>query len=312
MPVSIQRSRRPPTLSRTAKTSLDAALHPNIDAALKDLKLCARRLQPVLDTFSDELQILHRLYYKGKNQHRPALFWRRVAEMRKYGDRVEELSLPSLVDSLRYSFFGEELQQNSKLLKGSWTHHPDVASVSFVLERVGASLTLVRKMHERLAHIYHSFTLAMQTGAFIQLILTLAAIASRMSGLISELAEVLELIWAAVHRILASLDPGRVPHRRRTSSLVDQAEAPAGISTDVDEDTGVSVRRPDLRSEVRPPEPEPDPYTNTTHENAISAPIPVISEEVVKNVKRSVAIDEPERRRVKKKRKKDEIDDIFG
>jgi trans-aconitate methyltransferase len=106
-----RRSRLPPSLSRAAKSSLDATLHPHIDSALKQLKSCARSLQLVLSTFSDELQILHRLYYKGKNQHRPALFWRRVTEMRRYADRVEELSLLSLVDSLRYSFFGEEAQQ---------------------------------------------------------------------------------------------------------------------------------------------------------------------------------------------------------
>jgi hypothetical protein len=46
----------------------------------------------------------------------------------------------------------------------------------------------------------------MQTGAFIQLILTLGGIASRMSSLVLELADVLQLIWGAVHRILLTLD----------------------------------------------------------------------------------------------------------
>ncbi|KAJ7156018.1 hypothetical protein C8R43DRAFT_998843 [Mycena crocata] len=200
-----QRSRKPPTLTHTLKGSLDQSLHVHIDAALKNLKPCARRLQPVLDMFSDELQILHQLYYKGKNQHRGALFLRRVEEMRRYGDRVEELSLLSLVDSLRYSFFAEELQPTPKLLKGSWTHYPDTASVSFVLERIGGALILVQKMHERLGHAYHLVTLAMQTGAFIQLILTLAGITSRMDNLVLELAAVLELTWAAIHRILLAL-----------------------------------------------------------------------------------------------------------
>ncbi|KAJ6596846.1 hypothetical protein DFH09DRAFT_1132894 [Mycena vulgaris] len=281
MSVPIQRSRRPPALSRTAKASLDPTLHPNIDAALKDLKSCARRLQPVLATLSDELQILRRLYYKGKNQHRPALFWRRVAEMRRYGDRVEELSLLSLVDSLRYSFFGEDLQQTSKVLKGSWSHYPDTASVSYILERIAGSFTLVQKMRERLAQAYQSFTLAMQTGAFIQLILTLGGIASRMSCLVSELADVLELIWEAVHRILVTLDPGsrrRNLLSRRRTSLADQPGARVAavqISTDVYEDTGVSIPRQDPHSEVRPP--DPDPFANTTHENLNTIHIPICS-----------------------------------
>ncbi|KAJ7905446.1 hypothetical protein B0H14DRAFT_2326758 [Mycena olivaceomarginata] len=204
-----RRSRKPPSLTRSAKTSLDATLHPQIDASLKQLKACARSLQPVLSTFADELQILHRIYYKGKNQHRPALFWRRVTEMRRYGDRVEELSLLSLVDSLRYSFFAEESQQNSKLLKGSWTHYPDPSSVSYVHGQVAASITLVQKMHERLTHAYRSFSLAMQTGAFIQLILTLAGIASRMSSLVSELTSVLEQVQGAVRYILLTFQVRR-------------------------------------------------------------------------------------------------------
>ncbi|KAJ7273667.1 hypothetical protein B0H12DRAFT_1007421 [Mycena haematopus] len=200
-----RRSRQPPCLSRSAKKVLDATLHPQVDASLKQLKSCARSLQPVLSTFTDELQILHRIYYKGKNQHRSALFWRCVAEMRRYGDRVEELSLLSLVDSLRYSFFAEESQSNSKLLKGSWTHYPDPSSVSYTHERIGASIALVRKMHERLTQAYQSFSLAMQTGAFIQLILALAGIASRMSSLVSELIPLLEQVHKAVGCILFTL-----------------------------------------------------------------------------------------------------------
>ncbi|KAJ7774673.1 hypothetical protein DFH07DRAFT_800468 [Mycena maculata] len=309
MPVSsFPRSRKPPRLTRAAKASLDQPLHSTIDAALKELKTCARRLQPVFATFSDELQILHRLYYKGKNQHRPALFWRRVAEMRRYGDRVQELSLLSLVDSLRYSFFGEDLQQNSKLLKGSWTHYPDPSSVSFALERIGGSLALVQKMHERLAHAYQSFVLAMQTGAFIQLILTLAGIASRMSSLVAELAEVLELIWAAVHRILLTLDP-RARSTRRPISSPDQSNAiemPKELPTDIYEDTGVSIARQDPQNARLP-----NPYTNTAHEDMHAHSVESVEVER-KTVAKRVAVNEPERRRVKKKQKRDEIDDIFG
>ncbi|KAJ7172521.1 hypothetical protein C8R46DRAFT_894304 [Mycena filopes] len=220
-----KRFRQPPPLSRSAKTSLDPILLPHIDAALKQLKSCARNLQPVLATFSDELQILQRLYYKGKNEHRSALFWRRVAEMRRYGDRVGELALSSLVDSLRYSFFGEDSQQTSKLLKGSWTHYPDPAFVSFVLERIKASITLVRKMDERLAHAYQTLSLAMQTGAFIQLLLTLTAIASRLSRLASELEPILGQAQDAVHRILATLGVS-IPARNTAPKFISFINSP--------------------------------------------------------------------------------------
>ncbi|KAJ6496635.1 hypothetical protein C8R47DRAFT_349028 [Mycena vitilis] len=307
-----KRFRTQPLTTRAAKNYLDSALHPHVDAALKQLKSCARSLQPVLSTFSDELQILHRLYYKGKNQHRTALFWRRVTEMRRYGDRVEELSLLSLVDSLRFSFFGEELQQTSKLLKGSWTHYPDVSSVSFVLERIEGSITLVRKMHERLAHAYQSFSLAMQSGAFIQLILTLAGIASRMSSLASELSQALELTRDAVYRILVTLDPkfDSEPRRRRMlrhGQSLHPVPASVGGSTDVYEDTGVSIGRQDPRSKISLP-----PCSIATP--PVRAPPDSIGVErslVVKKLKRSTG-DSESKPKKKQKAKRDEIDDIFG
>ncbi|KAJ7285882.1 hypothetical protein C8J57DRAFT_1496582 [Mycena rebaudengoi] len=271
--MNAQRSRRRPTLSHSVKSSLDPALHPNIDAFLKDLKTCARRLQPTLTTLSDELQILHRLYYKGNNQHRSSLFWRRVSEMKKYGDRLEELSLSALVDSLRYSFFGEEQQQTSKLLKGpldtfsrcdlrclcfgaTWSL-PDIGPKGNQLPHIHAQLLTryIHQMHDRLAQAYWTFTLAMQSGAFIQLILTLAAIASRMSSLVADLIDALELTWSAAHRILAVLDPARsqkqkhpqkyLQRRQRASAeLKDGVTEPTTLTlSDVYEDFGVSIAR---------------------------------------------------------------------
>lgn len=72
---------------------------------LKDLRSCAQRLAPLLSALEDEMRILERLYYKGRNQHRSALFWRKVEEMRRYGKRILELQSFEQVDSLRYSFY---------------------------------------------------------------------------------------------------------------------------------------------------------------------------------------------------------------
>lgn len=81
-----------------------------IDAVLKDLKLCSRRLQAILPSYSDELRILERLYYKGKNQHRSALFWKRVVEIRRYGNRLNEKDLSRIMDTFHYSFFSRDSQ----------------------------------------------------------------------------------------------------------------------------------------------------------------------------------------------------------
>lgn len=59
-----------------------------------------------------------------------------------------------------------------------------------------------------------SFTLMMQTGAFLQLVLALAAIASRLSLVLSEVRSALEVSWAASYRALQTLfvSPGLHNH----------------------------------------------------------------------------------------------------
>lgn len=53
---------------------------------------------------------------------------------------------------------------------------------------------------------YSSFTLMMQTGYFLQLILTLAAIASRLNLLLVEISSTLELCQEAFYHLLQILD----------------------------------------------------------------------------------------------------------
>lgn len=48
----------------------------------------------------------------------------------------------------------------------------------------------------------------MQSGAFIQLVLTLLAICARMTALLPELQDSLQVSWAACHIVLQILDVG--------------------------------------------------------------------------------------------------------
>lgn len=97
----------PPPVTYLPKTSLDSAAQSSVHSILKQLKSCTRRLQTALASHALELRVLERLYYKGKNQHRTALFWRNVAEMRRYGERVETTDLYGLVERMRVAFWGE-------------------------------------------------------------------------------------------------------------------------------------------------------------------------------------------------------------
>lgn len=99
-----------PPLS-SPRASLSSASHSIVDVILKDLKICTRRIQAALSSHRAELQVLEKLYYKGNNQHRTALFWRRVSDIRRCGRRVDEIQLQEVVERLRQSFWGEAAQQ---------------------------------------------------------------------------------------------------------------------------------------------------------------------------------------------------------
>jgi hypothetical protein len=109
--MDFRRLARPPQPSFSPRSSLDASHHVSINGALKDLQACSRRLHLAFTTYGDELKILERLYYKSKNQHRSALFWKRVVEMRRYCQRLEGMGMPAILDHLRSLFFGEKSEQ---------------------------------------------------------------------------------------------------------------------------------------------------------------------------------------------------------
>ena len=90
----------------TSRVSMDASQCFKVDAGLKSFKLLSRRLHTLLNTHATELQILQRLYYKNKNQHRGSLFWRKVVEIRRYSERFKQHKPHILIDHFRCAFYG--------------------------------------------------------------------------------------------------------------------------------------------------------------------------------------------------------------
>ncbi|KAI0831229.1 hypothetical protein BC628DRAFT_1352838 [Trametes gibbosa] len=256
--MALPRRPPPPLFACSPRALLGTQSTPIIDGVLKQLKACSRRLQAALACHRTELQVLERLYYKGKNQHRAALFWQRVAEMRKFGGRVDEMHMDDVVESLRLAFWGDPPSRTAKLLKGPWTHCPDAQALLFVTERIAACCMLLDRALERLLRAYESFTLMMQTGAFLQLVLVLAAIASRMSVLFTEAKAALEVAWSASYRALQTLHPAsaaRVKHLARTDTAAASPPATTPSRSDskpppaVDRDPGPgNVQDEDLGS----------------------------------------------------------------
>ena len=99
----------------TPKSALSPSDLISIDSILKDLKNCTRRLNTAFQSQQTELQVLERLFYKGKNQHRSALFWRRIEEIRRYALRLTKQDVYTLVENLRLSFWGPINEQ-------TWVH----------------------------------------------------------------------------------------------------------------------------------------------------------------------------------------------
>lgn len=96
-----------PAHAPLARASLDSSKHSFINVFLKSLKLHTRTLSALFAQHATELAVLERIYYINNNQHRPALFWQRVVEARRYSRRLRSLDVPSLVDGLRRSFYGD-------------------------------------------------------------------------------------------------------------------------------------------------------------------------------------------------------------
>ncbi|EEB89706.1 hypothetical protein MPER_12167 [Moniliophthora perniciosa FA553] len=130
---------------RHERITLPADCHSTVDLVLKELKLYSKRLQVSLTAYDGELKILERIYYKGKNQHRCALFWKRVVEMRRYSRRIERLQLLTLLDEIRLTFFREP---NTKLLKGSWTHYPNEDYIKTTFRQLSLYSDFLQKVNE--------------------------------------------------------------------------------------------------------------------------------------------------------------------
>ncbi|KAG6820597.1 hypothetical protein H0H93_014513 [Arthromyces matolae] len=193
-----------------------------------------------------------------------------------------------------------QIDSNSqKIPKGSWTHFPSRSSVGLVSTTIAHCCALLLKMRDKLLEAYSSFTLAMQSGAFLQLILAFIAIISR-----------LRIICDTLHENLLSI-----------STVIEQLQAliPAtviGLShKDIDLDPLPVVPRIQTTLAVentnpfKSVEPVDSDLVNTTSATIHSASTPARTV-----IKRNVPpIPEQKERKMKKRPKiNDEIDDIFG
>ena len=89
------------------RSETDPNIHSRVDEALKRFKVASKRIQLAAAAFAEEGRLLERLYYKSKNQHRSALFFQRIEQVRRIARRITAQNLPLLVDGFRNAFYQE-------------------------------------------------------------------------------------------------------------------------------------------------------------------------------------------------------------
>ncbi|EJD53033.1 hypothetical protein AURDEDRAFT_157598 [Auricularia subglabra TFB-10046 SS5] len=317
------RSRSQPAPRSLPRDALPSAAVPAIDAGLKALRSAAKRVRAVADSHNVELSILVRLHYKNNNQHRGALWWRRVEQLKRTASRLEELSLPGLLDDLRLAFHAppDAAQASTKKIKSAWSRAPDADYLAFVLERVHSACLLVDASKASYQSIYGFLARTAAGGAFLSLMLMLSAMTSRFALLLDELRDALHAVWDALRPIYDCVETVSPAAQKPPPILPKGARLDCDKPRDAppvsDEDLGESLARPASTvanqalagsDAVLLEEPAIDTLGLTPE------PQPVLEsriETVV--VPRSVPVKAAKPKPVKKKKaKKDEIDLIFG
>ncbi|KAF7984049.1 hypothetical protein HWV62_17581 [Athelia sp. TMB] len=193
------------------------------------------------------------------------------------------------------------------------------------------------QFNEKAIDISRSLKLAMQSGAFIQLILTLFSICSRMAALMPELQDALQDSWTACHAVLKIVDHEismsiELTKNDAVNSVTMGSEASdmqemQSFEVTRDEDTGSLVPRPAATDEQQGvptymPEsadngPTSIPCANDevvalTKAASPAAPSATIAEKPLKASATRLQGGLTITKKAKKKRKKDAIDEIFG
>ncbi|KIM49160.1 hypothetical protein M413DRAFT_21431 [Hebeloma cylindrosporum] len=280
----------PITIDFIPKSSIHISQHGSIDSQLKALKLLSRRLQSVLSTHATELQILQRIYYKNKNQHTGALFWRNVVELRRYSDRLETLNLHSSTLALRQAFYGS--RERSHPTTGSWTHCPDINLLDNYSKLCRTGMKLTEKMSARCLNAYKSFHRSLQSAAFLQLLLMFVAISSRLGALSKEVGEILRQLDASVGPLLSVISTSRQAGNAQFEIQSHDVMSPKPISQHV-----ASMPSP------------PHAIIEIIGAHKLQKNSLLVRKS---SEKKPTVTDENPLLKQKKKVKKDEIDDVFG
>ncbi|KAG9125940.1 hypothetical protein FRC07_005518 [Ceratobasidium sp. 392] len=132
---------------------------PSIGHLLKILKTNSKNVRSGQKQLLAEIHLLERVYYKGKNQHGLSLFWRSVVSARRMASRIYEVNIPRLLEILA-GMFHEEAFTGTKVFSGAWTRIPPPENLAKILERSSRVVELLNSARETFLKAYRISVLA--------------------------------------------------------------------------------------------------------------------------------------------------------
>ncbi|RHZ47643.1 hypothetical protein Glove_575g22 [Diversispora epigaea] len=148
----------------------------------------------------EELNILERLYYKNKNQHKRTIYFRKIEEVRRITNRFKEMNIGDLLLEFIGWFYGVDQDQNKKYQKQKkpWDHVPSRNMGLYVLNRINCATSLMDQALESYLDTYSNIQLLLRQTEFMTLALTMASILARLNMLtrvwLSELRKCYKLL----------------------------------------------------------------------------------------------------------------------
>ncbi|CAG8500559.1 5283_t:CDS:2 [Acaulospora morrowiae] len=88
----------------------------------------------------EELHFLERLYYKNKNQHKRAIYFRKIEEVRRIVHRFKEMEIGDLLSEFVKLFYGHDQE---KQRQNRWDYVPSRVMGFHVLNRLNCAILLM-------------------------------------------------------------------------------------------------------------------------------------------------------------------------
>ncbi|RIA90700.1 hypothetical protein C1645_822997 [Glomus cerebriforme] len=125
----------------------------------------------------DEANILERLYYKNKNQHQRAGYFRKIIEVRKVLKRIKEMEINELMSEFMGTFYSTKIGK----IRSTWDQVPSQEMVIFIMNRLIGIVLLMNKALNIYSDAFNTFNILLRQTEFMSFALACLAILARLN-----------------------------------------------------------------------------------------------------------------------------------